>query len=411
MSILDFFRRLGKLLPTFLIALGLALAVWISATSSQDPIEEGAYATKVPIEVIGEDSSLINTNEMPDSVSLVLSAPQSIWKILNSEADSARAIVDFSGLEVGDYSLPVQVQIVPRPVRIISQTPQTVTVHLEKLASKEMDINLVKTGSPAAGYQAESVSLSKNMVTLTGPETAIAEVAEVRAEIDLTNAVESINRTVTLQVLDANEAPVSGINVVPDRITVNQTIAQRFGYRNVVVKVVYAGQPSSGYRLTSISPFPPAVTVFSADPQVVSNLPGYIETEPVDLTNLKDDMDVTVNLNLPDGVSVVDDQTSVLVRVGVAAIESSLTLPNVPVEITGLTPGLKASVSPEYVTVILSGPVALLDRLKATDVQVQVDLTDLTVGTHQIEPKIEVLITDLQVESILPESVEVVITR
>lgn len=98
MSILDFFRRLGKLLPTFLIALGLALAVWISATSSQDPIEEGAYATKVPIEVIGEDSSLINTNEMPDSVSLVLSAPQSIWKILNSEADSARAIVDFSGL-------------------------------------------------------------------------------------------------------------------------------------------------------------------------------------------------------------------------------------------------------------------------------------------------------------------------
>ena len=197
MSILDFLRRLGKLLPTFLIALGLALAVWISATSSQDPIEEGAYATKVPIEVIGEDSSLINTSEMPDSVSLVLSAPQSIWKILNSEADSVRAIVDFSGLEVGDYSLPVQVQIVPRPVRIISQTPQTVTVHLEKLASKEMNINLVKTGSPAAGYQAESVSLSKNMVTLTGPETAIAEVAEVRAEIDLTNAVESINRTVT----------------------------------------------------------------------------------------------------------------------------------------------------------------------------------------------------------------------
>lgn len=411
MTIVEFFRRLGKLLPTFLTAFILALAVWVSATISQDPIEEGSYNNKVPIEVIGEDPNLINTSEMPEFVSLNLSAPQSIWKVLNADTSSVRAIVDFSGLETGTYTLPVQVQIVPRPVRNISQSPESVTVSLEKLASKELSISLVQNGAPAAGYQAETVSLSKNTVTITGPESAVNKVADVRAVIDLTNAVESVNRTITLQVVDANEVPVTGITVVPDRITVNQTITQRFGYRNVVIKVIYSGQPASGYRLTNISAFPPAVTVFSADPQVVSNLPGYIEAGPIDLTNLKDDVDISLNLNLPSGVSVVDEQTSVLVRVGVAAIESSLTLPNIPVEVTGLAPGLKSKVSPETITVILSGPVALLDRLQATDVQVKVDLTDLTVGTHQVVPQIEVLITDLQVESILPESVEVVITR
>ena len=409
--ILETLRRVGRMLPTFFIAFLLALAVWISATTSQDPTEERVYNTKVPIEIIGQDPTLVNTTDLPETVSLVLSAPTSIWRVLDAEANSVRAIVDFSGLEAGTYTLPVQIQIVPRPVRKILQTPASVDVILEKLANKELSIKVVQTGSPAAGYQAENVSLSKNTVTIAGPESAVSKVAEVRAVVDVTNEIESINRTVMLQALDANEQPVTGLNLVPDRVLVNQAIVQRFGYRNVVIKVMYIGQPASGYRLTNISAFPPAITVFSSDPQIVSNLPGYVETDPIDLTNLKDDVDISMDLNLPSGVSVVGEQTSVLVRVGIAAIESSLTLPNVPVTVTGLGPTLKAKVSPENVTIIITGPIALLDRLNATDVQVKVDLTDLTVGTHQIAPTVEVLITDLKIESILPESVEVVITR
>ncbi len=68
-------------------------------------------------------------------------------------------------------------------------------------------------------------------------------------------------------------------------------------------------------------------------------------------------------------------------------------------------------ISPETVMVILSGPVALLDRLEITDVRVVVDLTDLGVGTYQLEPEVEYLLTDLAVESILPESVEITIMR
>ncbi|MFZ6021162.1 MAG: CdaR family protein, partial [Chloroflexota bacterium] len=86
-------------------------------------------------------------------------------------------------------------------------------------------------------------------------------------------------------------------------------------------------------------------------------------------------------------------------------------LPSIPVEITGLQPGLSAVISPETITVIISGPVALLDRLRATDVRAVVDLTALTEGSYQIEPEVEILIAELKPESLLPESVEVIITR
>ena len=131
----------------------------------------------------------------------------------------------------------------------------------------------------------------------------------------------------------------------------------------MVVKVVTVGQVSDGYRLTTISVFPPAVTVFASNPSLVDKLPGYVETSPVELTGVKDDVDVRVALNLPQGVSVVGDQT-VNVVVGVSAIEGSISVTEVPVEVINLVPELSAQLSPTTVTIILSGPLPLLDSLK-----------------------------------------------
>ncbi len=408
---IEFLRRLVRLLPSLITAFVLALAVWISAVSSSDPLVERTYPNPLPIEIIGQDPGLVITSTIPSSVTVVLGAPQSIWNQLTTDTGSVRAFLDLSGLEAGSHTVPVKVQISARPVRKIAQSPQTITVTLERLASKEFPIRVVTRGSPAVGYTADTPTLSQTAVTVSGPESQVNRVAEVQAILDISQATETISRTINLVAVDVNDNPINGLSLLPDRVTVRQNISQRFGYRNVVVKVVVLGQVASGYRLTNISVFPPAVTVFSADPQIVSDLPGFIETEPLNINGLKDDLDISLSLNLPAGVSVVGDQTEVLVRVGIAAIESSLTLPNIPVEITGLQPGLSAVISPETITVIISGPVALLDRLRATDVRAVVDLTTLSEGTYQIEPEVEILIAELRAESLLPESVEVIITR
>ena len=161
--------------------------------------------------------------------------------------------------------------------------------------------------------------------------------------------------------------------------------------------------------MTDISVFPPVVTVFAGDPQLVNSLPGVLETLVLDLQNAKENINSRVGLNLPEGVSIVGEQT-VLIQAGVSPIESSVTLAGEKVEIIGLGKGLSAQVSPETVDVILSGPLPILDTLNRQDVRVTVDLTGLNLGTHQIIPKVEVLIADVFVESILPNTIEVVIT-
>jgi YbbR domain-containing protein len=152
------------------------------------------------------------------------------------------------------------------------------------------------------------------------------------------------------------------------------------------------------------------VTVFSGDPELVNSLPGVLETQPLDLEDANDELTTRLGINLPEGVSLVGDQT-VLVRVNVSPIQSSLTLSDQAIEVEGLPTGWYAQVAPNNVDVILSGPLPLLDTLSPQDVRVVLDVTDLAEGTHQLTPKVETLVSDLVVESILPGTLEVVLSR
>jgi YbbR domain-containing protein len=167
------------------------------------------------------------------------------------------------------------------------------------------------------------------------------------------------------------------------------------------------GQVANGYRLTNISVSPPTFTVFSENPELINDLPGFVETMPVDLENLEDDALISIDLNLPEGITTVKDP-NVMVQVSVAAIEGSLTL-TLPVEIVGLTPDLQATLSPENVDVIIAGPLFVLDQLSEEDFKVVVDLTGLPLGIYQRSPAVESYPEQVRVQTTLPETIEVTI--
>jgi hypothetical protein len=68
-----------------------------------------------------------------------------------------------------------------------------------------------------------------------------------------------------------------------------------------------------------------------------------------------------------------------------------------------------AQVAPTTVDLILSGPLPVLDLLKASDIRVIVNVTGLEQGTYQLNPTVAVLPERVRIESILPSSLEVII--
>ncbi len=405
------FRWLAINFRTFLLAFVLAIAVWVTAVTAANPDVTQVYPHPVPIEIIGQDPGLIITGgEIPPQVEVSLRAPQSVWNKLISGDPSIRAIVDLTGLGVGTHPVNVQVQIGITPVLIISVTPQTFELSMEKQVTRSLAIDLTLSGTPAIGFLAGPAELTPANVVISGAESLVSKVDHIYATLDLTNARQNITSTIPLQVEDVNGTVISGVAVLPDSVQVSLPIIQQGGYRELAVKVMTVGNPASGYSLTSVAAFPPIVTVYSANSDIIDSMPGYVETTSLDLGGAKSDIEKQLGIVLPPGVTLIGDQF-VTVKVGIAPIEGSRPLGYLPVESTGLAKGLQAHLSPVTVDIILSGPVPVLDALAFSDVHVIVDLTGLTPGTYQLTPKVTLLQQNLVVESILPGTVEVVISK
>ncbi|MBN2047066.1 MAG: hypothetical protein JW750_04400 [Anaerolineaceae bacterium] len=401
-------KMIIKILPTFLLSLFLAMVVWASAVTSADPNEDRTFPQSIPIEVVGLEEGLVLYEAKSESAIITLSAPNSVWTQLLQNPDLIRASVDMSGLDVGSYNLTVDVTVAASPVRVINVVPRSLVYEIDVYLERRMAISLNTTGSPAVGFEADRATMSVTEVLISGASKNVERVARVSADFDLTGVDQTFVRTLPLKAYDEDGKVVSGLTLEPAEVTVTQPVTQMGGFRNLVVKVATKGQIAEGYRLTNISAYPAVVTVFSSDVGLVDNLPGYVETVPLDVNGAKDDLEVLLDLNLPTGVSVVGD-SQVQVQVGIAAIESSLTLNKMKVELIGVDDNLVATVSPDVVDVILSGPLPVLQNLRQSDVRVYIDMSGDAEGVYQRVPQVDITSSELRVESVLPESIEIIL--
>jgi len=358
------------------------------------------------LEIIGQDSSLIVTSDLPSSVEVTLRAPSSTWEELTAQENSVQATLDLSGLSTGEHTLDIEIRLLVRPVQIVLKNPTTVTVTLEPLATQSLPVDLSLSGQPAIGYKAGDPVLDLENIIITGPQSIVEQAVRARVLVSLDGARESIDQSLVVQIVDAKNNRVNGIGVTPESVHVNIPVIQQGGFRDVAVKVVVQGQVASGYRLENISVFPPVITVYASDSDLVNALPGVVETLPLDIQDAKENISTRLELVLDPSIKIVGAQT-VQVLVGISPIQTSITLMNQTINILGLSEGLAAQASPQTVDVIISGPLPILDALT---INVSVDVTGLLPGTYQLTPKVDTLVDNVLVESILPSTIEVVIS-
>jgi len=401
-------RWLGRNLSALFLAFILALVVWISAVLSTDPNQERVYPRAIELAIVGQDAAYLQIETIPTQVHLTLNAPSSIWDQLESNPNAIRAWIDLSGLSKGEHILEVKTQISQRLVQIIKVEPAEVKIVLEPRMSQTSRVEMDITGEPALGYRKGTALSEPAQVILSGPESLVMKVVETRISLDIRGVTDSVRKSVSVVALDENGEAVEGISITPPSVTVSQPVSLQGGYRNVVVKVVTTGQIAEGYWLTNVSVSPPNVTVFSTNPSRVNELPGYVETNPMDLSGLNDDVDIRSTLNLPEGVTLAGEE-SVLVRLSIAALEGSLPI-TLPLDVIGLPPELYAEVSPASVDLLITGPLPIINNINPAGIRVTVNLAGLEPGIYQLAPVVDLLPREVSVGSILPENVEVTIS-
>ncbi len=397
-------RWIWNNLGSMVLALTLAIAVWVVATYEENPSVKGLFPEPIPIEVINKPEGMILWPEISEEVRVTIRAPRSSWE--NLSPNKFRAVIDLSGLTAGVHEVPVQVECLDRAVKILEKKPDKIGIRLEERREKEVAVRVEIMDNPPLGYAARTPMAIPPTVKVSGPASMVDQVAEVVAQLYLRDARETVKRSVALSARNDTGEPVGWVEIEPAEVQVQVPIEPTPGFKDVAVRVIWEGQVARGYRIGNVSVSPSIVTVVGS-PSAIEKIPGYLETAPIDISNAREDVVERVPLNLPEGVTVLGEQ-GVLVEIKVTAIESSLTVHR-KLTIQGLSPGLWATPSPDTVDVILSGPLPKLDALKPEDVRVVLDLFELEPGTHKVKPDI-IAPEGLKVESVLPSTIEVEIS-
>ncbi len=406
--IVKFFNQLRGNLVSLVIALLMALTVWILAVQEQNPVVEFELDTPVDIDIEGLEPGLVITNDYPHTARIRLRAQQNT--IPSISAEDVVITANVAGLGPGNHQVQLDIDVAAQAL-LVSANPSNIRLEIERQSERTLPVQLRIIGELPTGYEIDedSVVRSPAQVTISGPESRVNLVSEIVVTASVEGLREPFSQIMSLVALDSGGSPVEGIRITPEQVQIDIPIYQRAGFQEVAIRVPTIGRPASGYYMTSRVVTPPLVTI-QGDPEVLTSLPPLINTQPVDITGLTDDLIVEVGLDLPAGVSVVGSP-SVQVLITIAAQQDSRSL-FVRVRPIGLDEELEAALVPEEIEVFLSGPLPVLQTLDPErDIIVTVDLLGLGPGRYQIEPTVQITQSEISVDSVLPVVVDVEITE
>lgn len=296
-----------KNLPAKIFALLAAVVLWIFIMNDQNPAIEGTFT--VNIEVANAAQGFKVTQSV-DTVKIKVKGPRSLF--VNANASEFKAYVDARGLNAGTHTLAVQT-ILPHGFELVEIDQEVINVQLEKIVQKQMSADLVITGTPTPGLTVAKLDQSVQNVTLEGPKSQVEKVVKVVGYVGLSGNDEDFKADVPLMAVDADGKEVPEVKVVPVNVTVSVELARGLSKKVVSIKPVFVGDLPNSYTLGVVSVNPANIEI-AGDNEHLSKI-SSVNTEGISLDKETKSFKKTVDLQLPEGITVTDKSVMVQVEI------------------------------------------------------------------------------------------------
>ena len=279
---------------------------------------------------------------------------------------------------------------------VVSCEPSSVRVNVERYITRRVPV-VLETSGGLPGYYLDSAKTDPTMLSVSGPQSLVSQVARAVASIDvslLSGERRSDRNSVQIRLQDA-----AGNTVESDLIEItNQTVltdtvvveTELVPMREVPLEVesLVTGEPAEGYELLEVTVSQESLLIAAAD-EVLDAITVLTTDQPLSIEGATQDVTGTVRLRRPTGIeNTVPYDVTVTARIG--EMTAQRTLRQVQVEVDGLDDSLRASLSREKQTVQLTGPYTFINGLSQSDVRLFVDVNGLGEGTHVVPVQISI---------------------
>lgn len=290
-------------LPAKIVALGVAVVLWVVVMSDQNPAIEGSFT--VPVAVVNSPEGY-KVTKSEDTVKIKVRGARSLF--VSATADDFRAYVDLGGAEAGKQSYKVQTAL-PQGFELVEVQPETVEFNLDKIIQKQVRADVIVTGNSAPGTTVAKVTQASSIVTIEGPQSAVESVTRVVGYVGLSGNSTDFDLQVPLTALNADGREVHDVKVVPSVTEVTVQLARGLTKKIVTIHPVLDGSLPDDLMLSEVRTDPIKLEI-AGESKVLAPL-SSVDTEKIDLSKVTGSEKLTVRLDLPNGVTVTNPEISV----------------------------------------------------------------------------------------------------
>ena len=301
------------------VCLLLSFILWLYVSNVENPIRtsdlKGVSVELLNQEILNSSNWYLSKNQN-FSVDLKLEGKAKDIYSLKKDDFVLKADLNNYALKVGENNIPVEIISAPQDVTIKNRSVLTVKVNLEEGSEKTVKVRSNVKTTFKEGISKKSIKVSPESVKISGPESLVKNVDSVVLKGELLDISKDTSRNFNLVAVDSDGNEISGVQISE---SIGKLTVSVGGSKQVKVNVVKQGMLPSNYTLKGINLSVESVNIIG-DTDIIKSI-HQVDTEPIDLSNITESQTVNVKLNLPEGIYLMDNVSSITANIEVVKKE------------------------------------------------------------------------------------------
>lgn len=379
-------RKNTLIFISLILAISLFLYVDSESTAIITDSAEVLYAQKV--EATYNNKAYV-IEGLPEDVDVTLIG-RKVDLYLAKQLSGGIVTADLSNLGEGMHTIKLDYDCAINSVEYkLDPSIVNITIYPKVSQNRTATIDVINKNKLDKKLSIENVSLNNSEVVIKGAEHILAEVATVKALVDVSKIV---NPEVGVANLDnikliaynSEGETLKGLEMEPSKISAKITIASPS--KEVPVKVIPTGEVEFGKAIDSITTDVTKIKIYGD--QDILDKTEYLPIE-VDISKLNENKKYDVIVAKPSGIKEVST-TNIKVSITLGT-EISKEIEDVSIETINLDSSYKAVAIGENsskTTVVVKGTKSVLETIEAETIKAQVDLEGYSEGEYEVSVKV-----------------------
>ena len=371
-----------------------AIILWLVVVNIDDPKISQRFSASVVIEnaeyLTDQGKYFEVVNDTSTIVFTVTAKRSYIEKLSNTDfkavANMENAAIDSAS---GTGKVPIEVTALRYSSLVtISKATQNLEIALDNLAQNQFIVSVDTTGTLPDDCALGEVTVSPNLLKVSGPESVVSRIDHVTASVDVTNVTTDVVASVIPVLYDSDGNTIDKSELTLNMSTVTVTV-RILDIKDVSLIFNVTGTPADGYAYMDME-YEPKTIAIKGTASALNNVTAInIPENALDISGARDDITQVIDVSayLPSGVTVAD-QSQAKVQVTVHIAQLSTKVVNIfpsSVRVLNLADGYKLSFDNSVIRVKVSGIAEDIAALNTSDIVASIDAGQLTPGTHKIE--------------------------